>query len=222
MPHTIDINWAFFPFSSINNGDAFDFMESNHGIYTWIWNDKHSLQRIIYIGQTTKNFLTRMLAHIENQITLKYYINNVPLGLDFYEYLALNFCGKPKSRIGNSDLIHYEGRQRIKMLCPDIYTKNIRYLNNCIFGFGVIDPATYVDKKDFSMEIEGRMLELLNSHFFNHQNIYARYAGAKSNDTFFGKISRRPSDDFELRHSLLKESEMPFPSDYCHLGLIRN
>lgn len=217
MSHIVDIEWSFYSFSSILNGDAHGFMESNNGVYVWVWDGPNSEQRVFYVGQTKKNFLHRTFAHFENQLTLKYYIHDVPSGVDFYDYMKLNFCGKPLSEIGIGNLIHYKGNERINMLSPEVQIKNIKYLNNCIFGFGLLKPTTFPDIKDNYMAVEGILLNSLNSYFEAQTGMVARYAGARKNDTFFGKISRIPPDDMQLRHSLSNKSSKPLPSDFAHL-----
>jgi hypothetical protein len=215
MSYIVDVEWSFFQFASILNGDAFGFMDSNNGIYTWVWAGPGSHRRVFYVGQTNKSFLNRAFAHFEYQLALKYYIHDVPQGIDFYDYMKLNFCGKPTSEIGHGSLIHYKGNDRINMLSLEVYAKNIKYLSNCMFGFGVIEPAADHDIKDYYMAVEGKLLQSVNSYFEKQTGMAARYAGARSNDTFFGKISRTPPADMELRHSLSKDSSEPLPPDFA-------
>lgn len=193
---TVTLNWQRVLYAKDFDGHL-DFLNSNGGIYIWLWND-----RVIYVGQTA-NFSDRLVDHCTNQLAGLYTTHHLLPDDDFVEFVRDHYHSKTTKQIADEGMIYIPTLHSRKtrsftrtFLDENRLSCNKRFLDGVRFAF-----ATVETEGDLSLKvIEAGLIYSVRSYYQELTNCDLKMKGSTRPELKIGAINKYADVDFELNH----------------------
>ena len=176
----VRLNWQV-----ATNGQGLDghrkFLDSQGGLYVWIWNGKPP--RVIYIGEAI-NFSNRFKTHMSKLLGGEYTVFHMARDDDFIEFVKTNYAGKTFEEMNDQRAIYIPTTEKRETLSfsraffdQEECNQRVVYMQNHTYAFATVEGDCP------QKQIEGALIAMLFKEYEKSTGVSLRRKGGKSNAT---------------------------------------